>query len=68
MNCKIYVVYIFFSGVNSSIQQQDTKVLDNMNYKNQDSMMNTMNKYNDDVIYSYLYPYIESSNTAESPE
>jgi hypothetical protein len=28
--------------------QQDTKVLDNQNYKNQESVMHTINKYNDD--------------------
>jgi hypothetical protein len=41
----------YISGVNnSSVAQQDTKVFDNQNFKNQESVMHTMNKYNDEVI------------------
>jgi hypothetical protein len=34
------------SNINSTLQQNDTKTGDNQNYKFQDSIMNTMNKYN----------------------
>lgn len=49
MNCKLYFFKVLkYSGVNSTIQQHESKVLEN-NYKMQESIMNTMNKYNDEV-------------------
>jgi hypothetical protein len=34
---------------NSSFNQQDTKIVDNQNYDHQQSVMKTMNKYNEDI-------------------
>lgn len=34
--------------MNSTIQQQDTKVFDNQNFKNQESVMQTIQKYNEE--------------------
>jgi hypothetical protein len=34
--------------MNSTIHQNESKVLDNHNYKNQESMMHTIQKYNEE--------------------
>jgi long-subunit fatty acid transport protein len=34
--------------MNSTIHQHESKVLDNQNYKNQESMTQTIHKYNED--------------------
>lgn len=52
MNCKLKIFNIIYSGVNSTVQQQDTKMLDNQCYKNQESVMHTIQKYNDDRTYT----------------
>lgn len=48
MNCKnVLFIYIYhISNHNSTMQQNDTKVMDNYNLKNQDSIIHTMQKYN----------------------
>jgi len=44
----IIIINIFLSGVNSTIQQHESKMIDN-NVKMQESIINTMNKYNEEV-------------------
>lgn len=43
-----FIISFFFSNMNSTIHQQESKILDNQNFKNQESMMHTIHKYNEE--------------------
>lgn len=48
MNCKFFLLFIYFSAVDSTLKDNnDTKAIDSQNYKNQE-IMKTYQKYNND--------------------